>query len=413
MAELIHNRYELIRQIGEGGMGKTFLARDRQSGTEVVVKILHLARLSEWKVIELFEREAETLKNIAHPFIPDYIDYFTDGPAGDRRYFLVQEYIRGKNLKQLVEEGKRFREDEVREIAVKLFSILTYLQELRPPVVHRDINPKNVIVNESGDVYLVDFGAVQGAVRSQAAGGSTVVGTYGYMPMEQLMGKACPASDVYAVGVTLLFLLSHKNPEEFPIANLRLDYRKEVTISPRFSLVLDRLIEPDLAKRISNASQALVVLSGRTGTARPADQDGNLLVWDATDAPIEPPFKSRITTTRTADGLEISIPGKILSHLPLIGFALFWFGFLSVWTLMAGMASVAFSLFSIPFWIAGGGIVMKTINGMSRAVIRLTPTELIVKRGALFPKKVLPLAYLTNVAPCSIQRNTRYRTRGG
>jgi serine/threonine protein kinase len=153
MPEYIKGRYKMLKQLGEGCMGKTSLALDEKSGKQVVIKLLCLKSVNEWKAVELFEREAATLKHIDHPFIPDYLDYFTRNKNGDTEYYLVQEFIEGKNLERQVKDGRRFTEEQVFEIAEKLLSVLVYLQDLRPPVVHRDINPRNIILNEKAQPW--------------------------------------------------------------------------------------------------------------------------------------------------------------------------------------------------------------------------------------------------------------------
>jgi serine/threonine protein kinase len=409
MNKLIGNRYTIKKQLAEGGMGKTFLAVDKKTRKQVVVKILHLKSVKKWKIVELFEREAKTLKNIDHPFIPDYIDYFTESKNGDTEYYLVQEYIAGKNLSQLVAEGKRFSEEHVFDIAEKLFSILVYLQNLQPPVVHRDINPKNIIINDKNDVYLVDFGAVQGAVKSAALGGSTVVGTYGYMPMEQLMGKACTASDIYAAGMTLIYLLSHTNPEDFPIKNMKIMYKNFVKISSRYYTLLDKLIEPDSAGRLPDARSALSLLA-KLKQGDMVDADEYAAVIDLHN--LLPPFKSKIRFERKGDELAITIPGRVLHSIPLILFSIFWFGFMTFWTTMAIQGFFTMALFSIPFWLAGLFMLGKVINGFSKCVISLTPDIVTIKKGLLLPKKVLPLDRISRVDSQLIQKTDRNRRIG-
>lgn len=305
----IKDRYLIKNKIGEGGMGKTYLAHDEQENIDVVVKILHFQRAEDWKVIELFEREAKVLKSLDHPYIPDYIDSFHEDSDSDRNYYLVQEYVEGKNLQEKIEDGWHCTEDEAKSLLEKLLSILAYLQDLRPPVIHRDINPKNIIMKPNGDVYLVDFGAVQDTVRANIMGGSTVVGTYGYMPMEQMMGKAIPSSDLYALGVTMIYVLSHLDPSNIPFKNMKLDYRSSVHGSPALLRVIDALIEPDAAKRPQDAENAIKMLqtgrvprAGRSGTRnREAQFDDSFddskeidhedrIDWDH----IEIPYQSKI-----------------------------------------------------------------------------------------------------------------------
>ncbi len=139
--------------------------------------------------------------------------------------------------------------------------ILQYLHELNPPIIHRDIKPQNIIQRDDGHIFLVDFGAVQSVYRHTVAFGSTVVGTYGYMAPEQFQGQACPATDLYGLGATLLNLLTHSSPSELPKKRLKCDFRPYVTVSPVFADWLDRLLEPLAEDRFDSARGAIAALS--------------------------------------------------------------------------------------------------------------------------------------------------------
>jgi len=172
----------------------------------------------------------------------------------------VQEYIPGDSLKLLLDGGKRRTEKEVRSFAVEVLNILIYLHELSPPVIHRDIKPSNLIRGINKEIYLVDFGAVQD--RSKAEGVTfTVVGTSGYAPPEQLWGKAVPASDLYALGATLIHLLTGTSPADLPQRRMRIQFRDKVRINPNFADWIERLVQPAPEKRFSTARQALDALS--------------------------------------------------------------------------------------------------------------------------------------------------------
>ena len=209
--EIVNQRYQLKRQLGQNASRETWLAKDLQKENElVVVKLLTFGGNVQWEDLKLFEREANVLKQLNHPRIPKYRDYFS---IDDRSLWfgLVQEYIQGDSLREHIARGHKFTESQVKKIAIAILEILIYLHELSPQVLHRDIKPSNLILTESeGEaptIYLVDFGAVQD--RASAEGKSfTVVGTYGYAAMEQYGGRAVAASDLYALGATLIFLLT-------------------------------------------------------------------------------------------------------------------------------------------------------------------------------------------------------------
>jgi serine/threonine protein kinase len=137
------------------------------------------------------------------------------------------------------------------------------LQQLTPPVIHRDIKPQNIIRQEDGRVFLVDFGAVQDVYHNTLTAGSTVAGTYGYMAPEQFRGRTVLANDLYGLGVTLIFLLTQKSPVDLPKRKLKIEFRSQVRITKQFALWLTRMIEPVAEDRFLSAEEALAVLQGK------------------------------------------------------------------------------------------------------------------------------------------------------
>ncbi len=258
--EVIKERYRILNTLGQGGIATTYAAEDLNIGQEVAIKTLSLHELTDWKALELFEREGKVLSQLNHPAIPKYLDYFQLDTDDDCYFYIVQEIAPGESLQELVEGGWHPSEFEVREMAEQLLEILEYLHELNPPVVHRDIKPQNIIRQSNGKVFLVDFGAVQDTYCHTLSRGGTMVGTYGYMPPEQFRGQAQPATDLYALGATLLFLLSHKDPADFPEKKLHIDFRSDLAISPELADWLEGLLEPIIEDRYKSAREALEVL---------------------------------------------------------------------------------------------------------------------------------------------------------
>jgi serine/threonine protein kinase len=196
------------------------------------------------------------LSNLHHPQIPAFIEFFTEPSANGSRIFLVQEFIDGSNLRELVQNGKHFSQREVIKIALQVSGILEYLHSLSPPIIHRDIKPSNILIDSSGDVHLVDFGAVRDKVlhnQKTEGGGFTVVGTYGFMPFEQFQGRAIPASDIYSLGATLVYLLSHKEPHEIESIGSELEFENHISVSPEFISVLRKMLQHDCTKRYQSA----------------------------------------------------------------------------------------------------------------------------------------------------------------
>ncbi len=308
--QIIQNRYRIDRILGKGSMGTTYKAFDTETRNAVAVKLLHFSRVQEWKVLEMFEREARILQQLDHPRIPSYIDYFSldSGGSGGAQFILVQEYIEGKPLQYLMEKGWRGTETEILDLFWQLINILAYLHTLNPPVIHRDINPKNILLSPLNEVFLVDFGAVQERIRTTFLGGSTIVGTYGYVPFEQFSGHTVPASDYYAVGATLLYMLSHRNPADFPAEDMKPQFHDSLTVSPRLISLLDGLLEPSAKQRVASPDQIRAILEeGGAATSRSAAQASNIS---------KPPWTKIERIEVGPQALRFRIPKRLMKIIP-------------------------------------------------------------------------------------------------
>ncbi|MBD1920263.1 protein kinase [Microcoleus sp. FACHB-831] len=261
--DIIAERYRIADILGEGGIGTTYLAQDVKSGSTVALKALSLRGMADWKMMELFEREARVLSKLEHPGIPKYLDYLQVDTQSDRGFYIAQQLAPGKSLFALVQSGWRGTETEIRSIAIQILEILVYLHSLEPPVIHRDIKPQNIIREENGQVFLVDFGAVQDTYHSTFAKSSTVVGTFGYMAPEQFRGQAVPTTDLYSLGATVLFLLTHRSPADLPQERLKIEFRDRVQICEEFADWLEKMLEPDVEDRFASAKEALEALRGK------------------------------------------------------------------------------------------------------------------------------------------------------
>jgi serine/threonine protein kinase len=258
--QILQERYQLKRRLGHNPRRQTWLAEDIgvSPAQAVVVKLLPFGGEVQWDDLKLFEREAQILKQLNHPRIPKYRDYFHI----DERslwFGLVQEHIPGVSLKEQLNQGKRFSQEEICKIATDVLKILEFLHQLNPAVLHRDIKPSNLIWGEDEQIYLVDFGAVQDRAAQEGAT-FTVVGTYGYAPMEQFGGRAVPASDLYALGATLIHLLTGTAPADLPQRNLRICFEDQVTLSPKLVNWIKKLTEPAPEERFQSACEALSAL---------------------------------------------------------------------------------------------------------------------------------------------------------
>ncbi len=253
----LKGRYELQAVLGRGLATDTHLALDHETGERCVVKVLSLASADALKAHELLMREARVLQRLEHPRIPRLVDFFTEEDGPDTRVCLVQQHVEGKSLYELVRAGRRFSESEAIALGVKLARVLEYLHGFSPPILHRDLKPANVLVTPGERVYLVDFGAVRDHVPHEMLhpSGPTIVGTRGYMPIEQFEGHAVPGSDLYSLGATLVFALSGKEPAELRKQGLQLDFEPHVSVSAPFARLLARLLEPDWRERPLSASE--------------------------------------------------------------------------------------------------------------------------------------------------------------
>lgn len=254
---VIGERYEVLRELGQGGFGTTYAARDRETNHEVAVKVLDLRRVDDWKAVELFEREAAVLKTLDHPGIPAYVEF---RPLEvDKQAFLVQELAPGENLEQLLAK-RRFTERDLIDLTDRVLEILAYLTSIHPIVVHRDIKPGNILLAPDGQVSVVDFGAVRAAAETALGGGSTVAGTFGYMAPEQLQGLATPSSDLYGLGMTLVHLATGREPSELETKRLKPMFEEHAELSEELEEFIGRLIEPVPDDRFASASEALAAL---------------------------------------------------------------------------------------------------------------------------------------------------------
>ncbi|MBD1916663.1 MULTISPECIES: serine/threonine-protein kinase [Cyanophyceae] len=341
----LHNRYHvqrlLSRQIGR----RTFLATDLETQSPVVVKVLLFGPDFTWDDLKLFEREAETLKALDHPAIPKYLDSFDVSTDLGQGFALVQSYIDAVSLEVAAQAGRRFSEAEIVDIAKQLLTILVYLHEHAPAVIHRDIKPSNVLLSDrfghrAGNLYLIDFGSVQ-TVTDKKNGTITIVGSYGYIPLEQFTGQTIPASDLYSLGMTLVYLIAGKHPADLGQVNGRIQF-DSTAISKRFARWLEKMTHLQLDKRFESARAALTALES---------EDGSYCSY-----PNLKPEKSQIEIFRDRDRIAI----KILQPLPSIPSS-------------ASLSFIAASFFALMTISASGVLIMTAIIFLVIYAVQKTP----------------------------------------
>ncbi|HKS04671.1 MAG TPA: serine/threonine-protein kinase [Gemmatimonadaceae bacterium] len=273
---LIADRYEITRTLGKGAFGQTFLARDTQGDRMVAVKLLDARGAPDWKAYELFEREAAVLRSLRHHGVPEIYDSLRAPWNGGDAAFLVMEYVEGTSLAQMIDAGTHVEPNQLMHLVLELLAILEYLHGRVPPILHRDIKPSNIIVRPNGYPAIVDFGAVRRVFLSADESGSTIAGTYGYMPYEQYMGQASPSSDLYAVGATVLHLLTGRPPKDFMNSEGRIEVPEELPGDARLRGVVARMLRPSPAERFASARAAREALLAAPATAVATRASGTL-----------------------------------------------------------------------------------------------------------------------------------------
>jgi len=267
---LLRDRYRVVKALAQGGFGATFLASDIALPGEppCVIKQLrpnsnvpHVLQMAR----DLFRREAKTLGKIGnHPQVPRLLDYF----ELNQEFYLVQEYIQGATLQQEVKQGGPFTEAGVKQFLSEILPVMQYLHSNQ--VIHRDIKPANLIRRtHDAKLVMIDFGAVKDQVNpdvnsasEQTALTSYAIGTPGYAPPEQMAMRPVYASDIYALGVTCIYLLSGKAPKDmdYDPSTGELLWQKYIHVSDSFEKVLQKMLEVSVKHRYQSASDLLRAL---------------------------------------------------------------------------------------------------------------------------------------------------------
>jgi hypothetical protein len=249
-------RYEILGLQARGAQGVTFRGLDRKTGARVAVKFFDLGRATDWKALELFDREVSTLQRLSHAGVPRFVDVVKDDDTGARA--LVMTYLEGESLTDVIAREGALPEKRLWPLLFEVSKVLASVHT--EGVVHRDLKPANLILRADGGVGVVDFGGV-GHFRNQA--GSTVVGTFGYMAPEQLYGAQTPATDLYALGATLLHAATGRAPEDQPRQGLAIDVDAAAPfLSPALRTLLTRLLSPEPQGRPRDAAALVQELTG-------------------------------------------------------------------------------------------------------------------------------------------------------
>lgn len=260
----VEKRYRILRELGRGGFGRTYLAEDiNRYGERCVLKEFSPV-VQNAKAEELFDREASMLYQLQHPQIPRFRELLRTELGGNKSLFLVQDYIEGPTYEEILisrqQQGKNFSEAEVTQILFQLLPILEYIHSKN--LIHRDISPDNIIQNNSDKLpFLIDFGSVKQIAANAAYQLSrqqdTAIGKQGYAPAEQMrLGKVSPASDLYALAVTVLVLLTGRKPQKLYDSNSKTwDWRSHVKVSQNLGSVLDKMLAEQPGDRYQSAKE--------------------------------------------------------------------------------------------------------------------------------------------------------------
>ncbi len=244
-------QYEVLKVLAQGGMSTTYLIYNYQVGKLSVLKEINSELSSVAKAKELFQREARVLKSLDHSGIPKFYDFF----ATDNYYSLIMEMVHGDTLEEL----QPVNEEQAVEWITQVAKILNYLHQLPHPVIHRDIKPANLILRYYPlEIVLIDFGAV----KEVTAAPGTRIATAGYSSPEQKRGLSCLQSDFYALGTTLIYLLTRESPSRFynPITN-KFTGLEDGGISKSLIAVINSLTEFDPANRPQTATEVINLLN--------------------------------------------------------------------------------------------------------------------------------------------------------
>jgi serine/threonine protein kinase len=267
---LLQDRYYLLDLIGRGGFGITFLAVDEYlpDKPKCVIKQFCFPQQqgkSFEKAVELFRLEAVRLGELQHPQIPQLLEYFEQ----ENQLYLVEEWVDGQTLAQELQQQGVFSESQIWQLLKDLLPVLQFIHVRE--VIHRDIKPENIMRRSSldgtgNDLVLIDFGVAKHATATALLHTGTTVGSPGYMAPEQMRGKALPASDLYSLGVSCIYLLTGIPPLDlFDVTSDRWVWRDYILgkdkVSQGLGGILDKLLENALPQRYKTAAEVLQALS--------------------------------------------------------------------------------------------------------------------------------------------------------
>lgn len=249
----INDRYEIIKTIGEGGMANVYLAKDTILDRNVAIKVLRGDLATDEKFVRRFQREALSASSLSHPNIVEIYDVGED----DGNYYIVMEYIDGKNLKQLLKKRGNLTVSEVVDIMLQITSAMSVAHDSL--IIHRDLKPQNILIKEDGEIKITDFGIAMALNATHLTQTNSAMGSVHYFPPEQASGKgATLKSDVYSLGIMMFELLTGElpfkgdNAVEIALKHLKEPITPIRTINPDIPQSIENIITTATAKNSKN-----------------------------------------------------------------------------------------------------------------------------------------------------------------
>lgn len=249
---VIDGKYEVLREIGRGGMSVVYLAMDTHLNKQWAVKEIRKkgSGKNDEVVVNSLLAEANLMKRLDHPALPRIVDIIDNGVT----IYVVMDYIEGESLDKILLEYGAQPEEKVKNWAMQIADALAYLHSQRPPIVYRDMKPANVMLKPEGNIKIIDFGIAR-EYKEQNLADTTVLGTKGYAPPEQYSGQTDPRSDIFALGMTMHHLLTGIDPRNGePYASVR-QWNPE--LSEGIELIIDKCVEPAAENRYQSCADLI------------------------------------------------------------------------------------------------------------------------------------------------------------
>lgn len=257
--DVVSGKYEILKEIGHGGMSTVYLAMDKNLNKQWAVKeIRKNGNEDDLSVVNSLQAEAELMKKLDHPALPRIVDIIND----EETICIVMDYIEGETLEKIISEYGAQPEETVIEWTMQLCDALKYLHSQKPPIIYRDMKPANVMLKPEGNLKVIDFGIAR-EYKEKGLADTTVLGTKGYCPPEQYGKRQTDfRSDIYALGMTMHHLLTGKDPRlpGYEYASIR-QYRPE--LSGSLERIIDKCVAIDPENRYQNCSELIYALQNR------------------------------------------------------------------------------------------------------------------------------------------------------